>query len=161
MKKSSASLPGASKSPWHPAVTWFLVVLVLLTLGIRYTEPVKDGDLWWQMAYGRYMLENHTLVPDHTQFTWSPAIRDHVYCAWIAEIFLYLLYQAGGLPLLVIFRYLCPLFFILLLWRHASRHDVAGHPLVWLICLVSLLMSVSGIFIKPEIFSFVCINLAV
>jgi hypothetical protein len=150
-----------SNVPWHRAWGWSLGVLVLLTLGIRFAEPVRDGDLWWQMAYGRYLIEHHTLIPDHTVFTWTPADGSAIYCAWLSEIFLYLLYQAGGLPALFAFRYLCLLIFVLAVWLQARRLDVAGHPMTWLICLLGVLMSQSAGYIKPEIFSYVFMTITV
>ncbi|MGW8320964.1 MAG: hypothetical protein ACWGSD_05360, partial [Thermodesulfobacteriota bacterium] len=56
---------------WYRFWPWALGFIVLLTLAIRYAEPVRDGDLWWQMAYGRYLIEHRTLIPDHTAFTWT------------------------------------------------------------------------------------------
>ena len=147
--------------PWHRAWGWCLGLLVLLTLGIRFAEPIRDGDLWWQMAYGRYLIEHGTLIPDHTVFTWTPADGSPIYCAWLAEIFLYLLYQAGGLAPLFAFRYLCLLVFVLALWLRARRLGVSGHPLTWLICLLGVLMSQSAAYIKPEIFSYVLMTMTV
>jgi len=46
----------AEKSEWPWFWPWSLGLLVLLTLAIRYAEPVRDGDLWWQMEYGRYLI---------------------------------------------------------------------------------------------------------
>lgn len=149
------------KDPWHRAWAWLLVLLVLLTLGARFAEPVRDGDLWWQMAYGRYLIEHSTLIPDHTVFTWTPSQTTTIYCAWVSEIFLYLLHQMGGLPALFSFRYLCLLVFVFAVWLQARRLRIAGHPMTWLICLLGLLMSQSAAFIKPEIFSYVLMTTTV
>lgn len=149
------------KSTWNRLWPWLLGLLVLTTLGIRYAEPVRDGDLWWQMAYGRYLIENRTLVPDHTIFTWTPADNATIYCAWLSEMFLYLLHEAGGLTALFTFRYACLLIFVLVVVGRAYRLGVASHPLTWLICLLGVLMSQSAAFIKPEIFSFVLMTLTV
>jgi len=149
------------KSEWHWVWALALGLLVLLTLAIRYAEPVRDGDLWWQMAYGRYMIEHRTLVPDHTAFTWTPAESPTIYCAWLAEIFLYLLHAAGDLPVLFAFRYACLLLFVLVVWYQARRLGVARHPLTWLICLLGVLMSQNAAYIKPEIFSYVFMTLTV
>ena len=140
---------------WHWLWPWALGVLVLLTLAIRYAEPVRDGDLWWQMAYGRYLIEHRTLVTDHSAFTWTPTENSRTYCAWLAEIFLYLLHAAGNLPVLFAFRYACLLLFVLAVWCRARRLGVARHPLTWLICLLGVLMSQNAAYIKPEIFSYV------
>jgi hypothetical protein len=136
-------------------------LLVLLTLGARFAEPVRDGDLWWQMAYGRYLIEHSTLIADHTVFTWTPADASVIYCAWISEIFLYLLHQLGGLPALFSFRYFCLLIFVLAVWLQARRLGVTRHPVTWLICLLGVLMSQSAAFIKPEIFSYVLMTVTV
>ncbi len=146
---------------WHRLWPWLLGFLVLATLGVRYAEPVRDGDLWWQMAYGRYLIENRTLVTDHTVFTWTPADSPTIYCAWLAEVFLYLLHQLGGLPVLFAFRYACMLILVWAVWHLARRMGVVRHPLTWLICLLGVLMSQNAAYIKPEIFSYVFMTLAV
>ena len=154
-------MPRTSNAPWHSTWAWLLAFLVLLTLGIRFAEPVRDGDLWWQMAYGRYMIEHRTLVTYHSAFTWTSAESPTIYCAWLAEIFLYLLHAAGDLPVLFAFRYACLLLFVLAVWYQARRLGVARHPLTWLICLLGVLMSQNAAYIKPEIFSYVFMTLSV
>ncbi len=151
----------AEKRGWHWFWPWSLGLLVLLTLAIRYAEPVRDGDLWWQMEYGRYLIENRTLIPDHTAFTWTPAETPTIYCAWLSEIFLYLLHAGGDLPVLFAFRYACLLLFVLAVWVLARRVGVVRHPLTWLICLLGVLMSQNAAYIKPEIFSYVFMTLTV
>ena len=158
---ATAGTTKISKVPWHRAWGGSLALLVLLTLGARFAEPVRDGDLWWQMAYGRYLIEHSTLVPDHTVFTWTPAQTATIYCAWISEIFLYLLHRLGGLFALFSFRYFCLLIFVAAVWLHARRLEISSHPLTWLICLLGVLMSQSAAFIKPEIFSYVLMTLTV
>lgn len=157
----SERVPESRADPWHPAWAWGLCFLVLFTLAVRFAEPVRDGDLWWQMAYGRYMLQNTTLVPDHSLFNWTPTDESRIYCAWVAEIFLYLLYEWTGLTGLFFFRYLCLLTFVFVVMLFARRLGIASHPLMWLICLLGVLMSYSAAFIKPEIFSYVLMTLLV
>ncbi len=138
--------------PWIWAA--LLVFICLVTMAVKYAMPVRDGDIWWHMAYGRYFLENFTLIPDHTIFSWSPASNDQIYCAWIPEIIFYLLYQAAGLPLLFIVRYLCVLVLVFACFFYARSINVHRHPLVWLICLVAIILSYAGLFIKPEMFTY-------
>ena len=71
-------------------------VLLLCLAGFIYAEPVMDGDLWFHLAYGRFMVENRTLVPDHTVFSWTPADNATIYCAWIPEITLYAIHAWAG-----------------------------------------------------------------
>ena len=142
--------------PYSYARAWicpFLIILILITLAVKYAEPLKDGDLWFQMAYGQYLLDNHTLVPDHTIYSWTPTDGKQIYCAWIAEILFYTLYKIGGLNLLFTFRYVCLLVFIVFIIHHAQRYKVAQNPVTWLICLIGSFMIQAGVQIKPEIFS--------
>ena len=113
------------------------------------------------MAYGRYMIQNQTMIPDHTLYTWTPTDGSATYCAWVAEIFLYLLYQLGGLSALFAFRYLCLLTFVLVAYLYARRVGVASHPLTWFIILLGLLMAYLAVDIKPALFSFLFMTLLV
>ena len=140
---------------WSPVWIGALLAIVLVTVAIRYAEPVRDGDFFWQMAYGRQLLERHTLIPDHTLYSWTPTSGSTLYCAWIPEILLYLAHQALGLGPLFVFRYLCILAFVAAVFWFARRMGVARHPLVGLVALLGVLMSESAAYLKPEIFSYV------
>jgi len=147
--------PSAHPVPWGRAWIVALGAILLVTIAIRYAEPVRDGDFFWQMAYGRQLLERGTLIPDHTLYSWTPTDGGTLYCAWIPEILLHLAYQAGGLAPLFAFRYLCILAFVAAVFLLARRLGIARHPLVGLIALLGALMSDSAAYIKPEIFSYV------
>ena len=151
----------AGSNGFSRIIPYILIGLVLFTIAVRYAEPIRDGDLWWQMAYGKYLVENKTLVPDHTVFSWTPADVKEDYCAWISEIFLYLTYSAFGLPFMFVFRYLCLLTFLFLFYLHARRLKMEKHPFTWLIAIIGVFMSMTAAFIKPEIFSYVFICTAV
>jgi hypothetical protein len=155
-----------SPAHWPGAVIVALAVFVLFTTVILLALPVRDADLWWQMAQGRYLLTEGKLAVDQTVFSWTPAHGSKtlatVYCAWIAQIFFHLLYLAGGLPLLFSFRYFCFILFIEAVAFFAWKRGIWRHPLVWLACLVAFLMSHSAAgYLKPEIFSFVYMTTAV
>jgi hypothetical protein len=141
--------------PWHYGWSVILAVLVVITALFRYALPLRDGDIWFHMLYGRYFLENHTLIADHTIFSWTPSNNDTIYCTWLPDIFFYLLHQATGLPGLFAFRYLCMSTIILACFLFSRKLKIASHPLVWVICLIALLMSYTAAFVKPEIISFV------
>ncbi len=131
-----------------------------MAVAVLGSLPLRDGDLWWQMAYGRYMLENTTLVPDHTIFSWSKADGSLIYCAWLPEIVLYLMYLIGRLPILYAFRYFCFLIFVLAVGVYARRIGQLRNPFTWFVCLLGFLMAYdSAGVIKPAIFSFVYVTL--
>jgi len=131
---------------------WVLVLLTLVAL--RFAEPVGDGDLFWQMAYGQYMLEHKTLIPDHTIYSWSDSTNTTIYCSWFAEIVLYLMHKIGGLPLLFAFRYAVVLAALGLGWKFASRVRMSGRPELFASLVIFTLASYVGTILKPELFSF-------
>jgi len=135
--------------------------VALVVVVVRYTYPLLSTDIWWQMAYGRHLLQNRTLVPDHAAFSWTYAANDTAYCAWIPEILLYLLHKAGGLPVLFLFRYLAIALLVGCILFQARRSRVATHPLTWLILILAALMSYIGTHVKPELFSFVLMTASV
>jgi len=143
-----------------------LLLVLLATVGVRFAEPVGDGDLFWQMAYGRYLVEHTTLIPDHTAFSWTPSSNDTIYCSWTAELFFYGLYQVGGLPLIFAFRYGCILLTVWLLFDFSRRLSAREPRLNWhsrpelfLYAVLMVLAGYVGTILKPEIFSLVCFHL--
>jgi tetratricopeptide (TPR) repeat protein len=138
-----------------------LALAVLSAVAIRYAEPINDGDIWFHLAYGRYFLENHTLIPDHTVFSWTPTQNNTIYCSWLSDIVFCLLFKAGGLNMLYAFRYLVIVLFLALAFSFARGSPARFWPLILLICLVGLIMSYTGLRIKSEIFSFLSMSLMV
>jgi len=134
-------------------VTLLQVLLLLVLIAIRFAEPVGDGDLFWQMAYGKYMLANHTLIPDHTIYSWTPADNPYIYCSWVAEISLYLMHQLGGLPLLFAFRYGVILFTVVLAFLYARQVGWHRRAEFWLMTTWFVSASYVGTILKPELFS--------
>lgn len=145
---------------WIALCALLLVAVVL----IRYAEPVGDGDLFWQMAYGKQLLERGTLIPDHTLYSWTDATNKTIYCSWVAEIFFYKVYQLGealgigGLTPLFAFRYLSMLFCLAMAWSYL--YMVGAHRRIesYLLLLVLVLSSYVGTILKPELFSLVFLN---
>jgi hypothetical protein len=60
--------------------------LLLTAIAIRFAEPLLDGDRFFHLAYARQMLDRHTLILDHTPFSWTPASNHSIYCAWLSEL---------------------------------------------------------------------------
>ena len=137
------------------------IIILLVTLLLKYTSRLEETDIWFQMAYGRYFLEHHTLIPDHTVFSWSQSDGSQIYCAWISQIILYAVYKIGGMSLMFAFRYLCLMLFLFFVWIHAKRNRVTHHIITWCICLVGSIMIQFGLQLRPEIFSFVLMTLMV
>ena len=70
-----------------------MLALTFAVLWAVLIFPIVDGDIWFHMLYGKLMLENQSLLVDHSQFSWTPASNDTIYCAWLGQILYYLLYS--------------------------------------------------------------------
>jgi len=145
----------AGPSPGGRILAAGAAVLVSAVIVAVTTTPVTDSDLWFHLAYGRYLLEHETLVPDHTAFSWTPTDNDTIYCAWIPEVVFHLLHERGGMALLSVLRALVLACVVALaaatagVWRGRG-----GRPVFALVLLLSVLMSQAGLRVKPELFSY-------
>ena len=133
-----------------PALCGFGAVVLALV----YAEPLQDGDLFWHMAYAEQMLDQGTLIPDHSIYSWMPASNRTIYCAWLAELALLGLWNLFGSAGLFVLRYLVVAGGLAFLWRYAWRLGVGRRPLTVLVLLVVGLSAKAGTIIKPELFSF-------
>ncbi|TME23788.1 MAG: hypothetical protein E6I68_06570 [Chloroflexi bacterium] len=62
--------------------------------------PPLDPDLWWHLANGRLIIATGS-IPHVDLYSFSAADHPWVMHEWLTDLSMYLLYQAGGLPLLV------------------------------------------------------------
>ncbi len=138
-------------------------VLIIAAFIIGNTVPIQDGDTWWQMQYGKYMLEHKTLIPDHTLYTWTPASNDEIYCAWIPEILMYVIYSHFGFYALYVLKYLCALLVVALFIIFAYKNNTLSHPVSLLTILMGIIThgASSGSMIKPELFTYVFMSITV
>jgi len=77
-----------------------LRLLLFTALFSLAAVPPLDPDLWWHLANGRLMLTTHS-IPHVDVYSFSAAGHPWVMHEWLADLGMYLLYQAGGLPWLV------------------------------------------------------------
>ncbi|KUG24602.1 hypothetical protein ASZ90_005596 [hydrocarbon metagenome] len=131
-------------------------VLALLPVLILLRNPVEqlDTDLWWQMALGKYYLTHHTLIADHSIFSWTPTDPTWIYNTCLGSIAFYLVYTfMGGFGLWTL-QWLIFLgvflSFYLFLRMISQKLDVTS---VTIIAAVGIVCSLACCFYKPEIFS--------
>jgi hypothetical protein len=155
-KSGSAKPPIAKAISNNISANFSIIGLLslLFLIALRFAEPVGDGDLFWQMAYGKQLLEKHILIPNHTIYSWTDAHNDTIYCAWVAEIFYYLLHQLGGLTVIFAFRYAMVLGCVALAASFAHQVGVLKRCEFWLGATIFTLSSYVGTIIKPELFSY-------
>jgi len=137
------------------------IIIILIYIAFRFAEPIADGDYFFHLAYGKYFLENKTIIPDHSIYSWIPVNKSEIYCAWTGEILFYLLHRLTGLTGIFVIRYLCVLATVILILLYAIKLKRHKNPLIWLYIVIFILSSYSGTYHKPELFSFLFINLLV
>jgi len=77
--------------------------LFLLGVFLLSRQQLPAADLWWHLAGGRYILESG-LIPKTDPFSYTALGQSWLNYEWLSQIVFFLLWKAGGFPLLVIFK---------------------------------------------------------
>lgn len=81
---------------------WVLVALGAVGIIISLSRTVPN-DFWWHLKAGELIATSG--IPTTNIFAWTlPADTPFIYQSWLGEWLFYVLYQAGGLPLVVFAR---------------------------------------------------------
>ncbi len=92
MKRSSFTL----------AQLWALAVVVGVFAFVN-THPIRPHDFWWHIAVGREIVATHRIpTVDTFSYTMRGAPYPSYQAFWLMEVWLYLLYRAGGAALVVL-----------------------------------------------------------
>ena len=130
--KSPPAKPPAAAPSWLRPLIVALAAIYLLGL---FSIEAGDSDLWWHLASGRYIWQNHRLpVPD--PFSFTTYMGTPVYAGelttrhfnltheWGMELIYYLLQSHLGFPGLILFRSFLLAFFCgmtgWLAWRRSG-----------------------------------------
>jgi hypothetical protein len=133
---------------------WIVIALLPALILLRYPVDQKDYDLWWQMALGKYYLTHHTLIMDHSIFSWTPTDPTWIYNTCLGSIVIYLVYSLTGgfglwtLQWLIFLGVFLSFYLFLRLIR--QRLDVTS---VTIIAAIGIACSLSCSYYKPELFS--------
>ena len=130
------------------------MALLPVMMLLMYPVDRSDYDMWWQMALGKYYLTHHTLVMDHSIFSWTPTDPGWIYNTCLGSIIIYLVYCLMGGFGLWIFQWLIfiGIFFAFYVFLRVVRQrlDVTS---ITLIAAIGITFSVSCSYYKPELFS--------
>jgi hypothetical protein len=129
-----------------------MIASSFLTLWAYLYSPILDGDIWFHLLYGRYMIEHHTLIPDHTIYTWTPA-NNSIYCAWIGQLIYYFIYKFSGYPGIIVLRYISASLLFVAILHLARQRNTLYNPIVWFSATLSILAMAPAVLDKPEAFS--------
>jgi hypothetical protein len=154
LSNKSSLLPFLKKMASSKYLRWALIALLPVLILLRYPVDRVDYDLWWHMAMGKYYLANHTLMMDHSIFSWTPTDPTWIYNTCLGSIAMYLFYSlAGGFGLWA-FQWLVFLgvflSFYLFLRLLGQKLDVTY---VTIIAAIGVACSLACCFYKPELFS--------
>jgi hypothetical protein len=102
-----------------------LTLILFVALFVMPAQPITDPDLWWHIRTGQWMLEQRA-IPHTDPFSLTENGKPWVEHEWLANIGLYVLYQIGGLQLLILITCaLITLTFALVYRMSALRPQVA------------------------------------
>lgn len=79
---------------------WIAAALILLALRPLLT-PIPPHDFWWHLATGRLTLEQGA-IPTTDTFSYTRTGTPFYNQGWLAQVAMFLVYQAGGIPLTLI-----------------------------------------------------------
>ncbi|MGP8015335.1 MAG: hypothetical protein ACLPP9_13135, partial [Smithella sp.] len=152
--KTSSFFAFSEKLASSNYLRWLMIALLPVLILLEYKVDGSDYDLWWQMAMGKYYIAHHTLIMDHSVFSWTPTDPTWIYNTCLGSIAVYLFYNFMGGFGLWIFQWLIFLgvFLSFYLFLHLLRLwlDVTG---VTLIAAIGIACSITCRFYKPELFS--------
>lgn len=151
----------ANNYKFNKLAIYLMIVAALFTLGATLYVPIVDGDIWFHLLYGKAIMENLTLTPDHTIYSWTPSTNEHIYCAWISQIFYYLLYTYFGNGGIIVIRYIAASVLFVAILSLSFRRNTFYNPITWLSALLCSLIIGQIALDKPEIFSFSLMTLIV
>src|SRR5256885_10309224 len=111
-------------------------------------RPLSDGDFWWHLKTGEYIINTHT-IPRTDFFSFTNYGRAWVAHEWLSEVIFYEIYSKFGFNvLIVVFAILIALAF----WITFNRTD--SHPLI--ACFAALLgvwAILPDIGVRPRVFT--------
>ncbi len=139
---------------WWPSVDalWFAVILAGLGFLVSLI-PLPPNDFWWHLKIGEIIFTTRA-IPTTNMFAWTlPPDAPFTYGAWLGELLLYLVYRAGGLPLVTFARNLLVLLAFWLVGRTA-RERCGSWQLTALALALAGGMSLNNLIIRPQIWAF-------
>ena len=138
----------------NKVVKWISLALLLISVWAYYPTSGDDYDIWWHLKYGEHFVKNLTWNIDHTQFSWTPTISDWTYNTWIGSSILYIFYWIASIPGLYILQWLIfVIIFALYKYYIKSIGDNFDINHITGLILVAIVLNLTAIFIKPELFT--------
>src|SRR3569832_921593 len=111
-------------------------VYVFVFAFLLATRPLSDGDFWWHLKTGEYIVKNLT-IPRIDFYSFTVPGKHWVAHEWLSEVIFYLVYtRAGFNTLIFIFTILTVLAFWIVFRKNEAHPFVKGYAVllsVWTI----------------------------
>jgi hypothetical protein len=143
------------------AIIIAMIATAFLTLWAILYVPIFDGDIWFHLLYGKAILENHTLTPDHTIYSWTPSSNNHIYCAWFGQVIYFLLHKYSGFYGIIALRYLTATTLFITILHLARQRNTLYNPITWFSATLCILIMSLSVLDKPEVISIALMALIV
>lgn len=146
------NLPKFQITPPAMEHLWLVLPLAISFIALNMT-PLKEGDLWWHIKVGEQAL-GEMQVPRFDEFTFTAFQSEYLFShSWLSDVFLYVIYQASGLPGLVLCQAIVGTAIFALLLRESVRRRTAPSLSATLV-LIGWVGYYPYASTRPQIFSF-------
>ncbi len=130
---------------------WLSFPLFIL-LFIAFLIPISPNDYWWYLRLGGDIVAERA-VPTVETFSQTQAGQPMVYHSWLSALFLFWLYELGGIPLTFLLRGILLLFTYAFLWQ-IMRERGASPQLASLVTFFGVLAGSINWAIRPQLFAY-------
>ncbi|NVN99884.1 MAG: hypothetical protein HXX17_11205 [Geobacteraceae bacterium] len=141
----------------------YMVPLLCVALFILFTTPVTDGDCFWHLASGRWIVEHLALpasdpfsfmVTDHNPFRPDSArIPFLLKQYWLGQVIMYMIWKVGGLAGIVLLRASVYTALLILLFRWLRSKNSGAIPVALALLTAAMLSEIPNE--RPQLFSFI------
>ena len=96
LSEPAATGPGEERFPTLDHVWLAAALAIVLIRALAW--PIIPSDFWWQLAYGRWIVE-HGSIPVVDHFSYTRAGEPYFDQPWLAQVLMYWIYRVGGATL--------------------------------------------------------------
>jgi hypothetical protein len=112
------------------------------------SRPLSDGDFWWHLKTGQFIVQNHS-IPHNDFFSFTNFGKSWVTHEWLSEVIFYLIYSRFGFNALIfIFAILTATAFWLVFKRCESHAFIAGFA-----TFIGVWSTLPTIGVRPRVFT--------
>src|SRR5215813_4631993 len=86
-------------------------------------RPLSDGDFWWHLKTGEYIVKTRT-IPTADLFSFTNYGKAWVAHEWLSEVIFYLIYSRLGFNLLIIIFALITAFAFWIVFKRSDSHPL-------------------------------------